>query len=133
MKKIKFRVWDGDRNEMIEWEELRGVGGWDSVLEPCPSMSPSLFLMQFTGLYDKNGKEIYEGDILTDHEEYDGGKETRLVCKIGETEDKRYGVMLNYYWTEKECCAAIITDFEYLEVIGNIYKNPELVKDCASK
>ena len=74
-------------------------------------------LMQFTGLKDKNGKEIYEGDII-------GWKSTRKVKKWTYREvvkDIRefYANMINErsdgaYW--------------HYEIIGNIYENPELLK-----
>ena len=69
-----------------------------------------LEIMQFTGLLDKNGKEIYEGDVTRCGQEE----------KIGVVEwHKEFAMFTN--------CA--VADPNKCEVIGNIYENPELIKD----
>ena len=85
-------------------------------------------LMQYTGLKDKNGFEIYEGDILLVVE--DGDVENSIkhevqfnpVCGgyIIDTPNNCDGDMTTIPWAEESCY------FEY-EVIGNIYENPELL------
>ena len=89
-----------------------------------------MILMQYTGLHDKNGKEIYEGDIVLykDWEmAYEGGGNDSFINK---------GIV---EYCEDNCCYNVterqtvdITDVLYkdnedLEVIGNIYDNPELL------
>lgn len=83
-------------------------------------------LMQSTGLKDKNGKEIFEGDIVTD------GEFARIV---------QYHQTLGFYMFDEEgnerffSDSATLEDFgedakivsEILEIIGNVYENPELL------
>jgi len=73
--------------------------------------------MQYTGLQDKNGKEIYEGDIL-------GGRlEHGVVVWI--QEEARWGIDLNGNLQEIQFRQV---NQDHLEVIGNIYENPDLLK-----
>ena len=58
MREIKFRFWDSDFNEMVYIDDFYFFE------EHGIHNSNDIQLMQFTGLHDKNGKEIYEGDIL---------------------------------------------------------------------
>lgn len=84
---------------------------------------------QFTGLHDKNGKEIYEGDIvkwiLTMPEVgVNGGYEEYETEEIGEIQWDAGALYLGEY-----CAAGFAYDSEdYAEIIGNIHDNPELLK-----
>lgn len=85
---------------------------------------------QFTGLYDRNNKEIYEGDILEDEE-----KTYRLVC-YGEHEvdtyedpitvDDGFYVVCNYPYRKDQ---RLDDYYLHSEIVGNIYDNPELLKE----
>jgi len=116
MREIKFRAWDkrcGIMTTLREWDFAHGeclikhMGESDD----CPNES-DLEIMQYTGLKDKNGKEIYEGDIVNWHIE----KELLVVawsitCFVMENiEGYAYG----------------FNNGNFKEVIGNIYENPEL-------
>lgn len=106
-REIKFRAWDGEK---IIYNIPNSAVSVGSYLE---MMGTTLKLMQYTGLKDKNDKEIYEGDIIV----YPDGINT-----IG-YED---GSFVRYF---KESGHTPINqkDMLEIEIIGNIYENPELL------
>src|SRR3990167_392193 len=66
MRDIKFRIWETLNNKMIGWEDLQKAQV--SILNRPESVVKDEFIvMQYTGLEDKNGKSIYEGDIVDGH------------------------------------------------------------------
>ncbi len=132
MKEIKFRAWDKEKGKMFEptfrayageLEELHisldgrlGLRKFDGYHDQ--SMFPERFeVMQYTGLKDKNGVEIYEGDIVRCFR--DGPSE--VVFKKGCFGLETYTSIGNYYYTFDEV-------YGYCEIIGNIYENPELLE-----
>lgn len=120
-REIKFRAWDNVNNQMLDVQELNFedcfYGGYTTVRT---TMYSDYFdirempIMQYTGLKDKNRKEIYEGDIL---------KGTFYGFPMPE-----YDYVFQIYWDEKEkgFMASYFEPSE-CEVIGNIYDNPELL------
>lgn len=127
-REIKFRAWDKNCNAMrevraIEWD---GHGGVD-VDYSCDKMSnfaggPDT-LMQFTGLKDKNGKEIYEHDIVIISTKYPKKKVAQIIGRDWET-----GGWCFTYDTGEAMRDITRGEKGVLEVIGNIYENPELLK-----
>jgi hypothetical protein len=109
MREIKFRAWDVVDGEMWEWPSL--VQSGFKIL-----VDPAYKIMQYTGLKDKNGKEIYEGDVLRSPKTEDVGPVVWDELDTGPGFIWRHPMM--YMGQMDEC-----------EVIGNIYVNPELVAE----
>lgn len=120
-REIKFRAWDKDARIMRNWDEI--------ILEKEPGNEYYLLgyklnkaitkydhkhiLMQYTGLKDKNGKEIYEGDIIS---YLSRNRKTNEIFMVN--------------WSNEDTCFTfgnIRSDFiqKYGEVVGNIYENQE--------
>ena len=125
---FKFRGYDTEYEKMTYFDDedyllsygqiLRSKIEWsydyDEEIIDYEDVNNKIILMQYTGLKDKNGKEIYEGDIL---------KGTFYVFPMPE-----YDYVFQIYWDEKEkgFMASYFEPSE-CEVIGNIYDNPELL------
>ena len=125
---IKFRAWNTKHKYMDDTVFIRTCDGsvFDvpSVRFDTPNteieISSDLKIMQFTGLLDRNGVEIYEGDIVSDH------VGVGLVCYS----EKHAGFRVVY----GDGLAKWFYDYilngerESIMVIGNSYQNPELLK-----
>ena len=116
MREIKFRAWSQVSEKMtksfnLEWLKFNTPVPKDFTKEA--GFADDLIFMQYTGLKDKNGVEIYEGDIVRN----------RSIDKtIGEVIFKGVGFIVM-----EEGVSTTLIDDKY-EVIGNIYQNPELLK-----
>jgi len=156
MRKIKFRAWcknlkrivhvrtieyieDYDRSKMIIFRRLESVAirynNEDDCIQDEYRDSKSVELMQFTGLLDKNGEEIFEGDIL-EIKNYEKGFGWTTRKAFVFFEDGCFKIDNNNYWNPL-VAHVIGEDTDYkgwtAKVIGNIYENPELIKDGGEK
>ena len=134
MREIKFRAWDKEKEEMLfngKEYELRCLGEPSKDINWIPIISPHantdrFELQQYTGLHDKNGNEIYEGDILqtiVDHTRTDvflSKFEVYWDTYMARFRKRRDdGTLFNFYAGAEA----------FKEVIGNIYENPELSEE----
>lgn len=135
----RFRVWDKHSQKMFTNDELiiwnNNVYANDSKKLSCNHLKgwsiDEEYLMQSTGLKDKNGKEIFEGDIVKRYRSpfFKAKWEYRIEIVIKEKAslllgrgfDKRFGT---------RPFDSPFTNSVLLEVIGNIYENPELLEDA---
>mgnify|MGYP006197260585 CR=1 FL=1 len=115
-REIKFRAWDTKLEEMIKDPYVEQHMQFAHLNELISAALTRYVLMQYTGLRDKNGKEIYEGDIIKT--DYNGGFTGNIEYRLGE-------------WLIMRGTADILADLHKynwdIEVIGNIYENPELL------
>jgi hypothetical protein len=111
----KFRAWNPETKTMVDLQKLTPLAVEPGLTGLFLPFDGNLELMQFTGLLDKNGKEIYEGDILSGKSST--GREKRWQMKWSE-----YGRWEAYPDNEYNI------NWKGWEVIGNIYENPELLK-----
>ena len=147
MRPIKFRAWHFKLNRMFTAEEMtqdqmallpdghfaniHGADTTKSTIYPHTSMMP----MQFTGLHDKNGKEIYEGDIIESVSEMvrlstneKTGKMYRKVCSVVYVPERaQFATQLSTGHIESGFGMSQEIIVKWYEVIGNIYENPELL------
>lgn len=118
-REIKFRAWDKTRKTMLRvelWDFNKGVDNVDKDGKGYYTENfENLEIMQFTGLLDKLGKEIFEGDIVKYKTEDNHEFAEEVVFENGA-----------FYPISEDCYEDQTEDFE---VIGNIYENANLLQD----
>ena len=157
LREIKFRAWDKKYNQMLyggenwkrypKWYDVdfitnRGVVIWNKLETRLPfseggfeyqqiKINPDILIMEFTGLKDKNGNDIYEGDILNWGDNFpsvvEWNNEESAFLLIERKPHKQTRVR---YYPRKHTMTAYTNPSE---ILGNIYENPELVDGTETK
>jgi uncharacterized phage protein (TIGR01671 family) len=130
MREIKFRAWDGKRmtDDFVVWNghatDIDEFGFYTQLDWP---------LMQHTGLKDRNGVEVYEGDIVR------GPSNSAVVLETSAKSNRQIMAEFEVRWAPNQFWGSFVLQpltkvhrtypaFSNCEVIGNIYQNPELLK-----
>jgi hypothetical protein len=117
-REIKFRAWDTVEEKLLEVREVTWLIGGGLLVQAyidgyVVALDGAATLMQFTGLHDKNGREIYEGDVVS---HFLGRRVVRW--------DDESAMFRGFVQDENE---HIDLDLYPVEIVGNIYENPELI------
>lgn len=122
-RQIKFRAWvkSGDYSEMLSnvQNHIGAATGFGHLLQGTAKGIDESHVMQFTGLTDKNGVDIYESDVVLFND-----------CFIAQVKYMgcAFAVITKSIYANRDFDFHLIDAFESVEVIGNIYQNPELLE-----
>lgn len=120
MRAIKFRAWYAPEKTMWDWNSmLSELSSWDKPFESTADWK----VMQFTGLKDRDGRDIWEGDVIRCYDK-SGGKVYDIEVKIPR--------FYQEIWSYNEYgLPSSIGDRTKVEVIGNVHQHPELITSLA--
>ena len=133
MRDIKFRAWNREKNIMVYDNEDDTCGYWDGCYNSNIGMINTILnskyyeqydFMQYAGLKDKNGKEIYEGDIIRFKDRITNKED---VFTVKYSEERASFVLNNKVYDEMTI--NVRDKILLVEVIGNIYDDPELLEE----
>jgi uncharacterized phage protein (TIGR01671 family) len=144
MREFKFRIWHKKENRWLDpWAEEDPILSLKDFGEGCEvyiydretknhsnlnCQMKDIVIQQYTGLKDRDGKDIYEGDIVLYPYKSGGGfsiNEERVHWIQCEVKWKAGGLAL--YWGHNDCNIVTFNNKGFI-VVGNIFQNPELVK-----
>ena len=122
MREIKFRTWDK--------KDKLWVAGWSIGQAGVQTETSNKVFMQYTGLQDKNGKEIFEGDVIPIVIE-NLGESIKTVNGVVKFERGQWNIEYLHPFEKEMYIANLyrLLERKEKEILGNIYENPELLKE----
>ena len=121
MREIKFRAWDKEEQEMLDWDKVLNLD-IAQVFESKGSWG--VYPMQYTGAKDLNNTEIYEDDIIVWAEETNHGISLFKAVVVWSEDSLEYIALNELGWSM--CLYEIIEKNGY--IVGNVHENSELLK-----
>ena len=121
MREIKFRAWDKEEQEMLDWDKFFNLD-IAQVFESKGSWG--VYPMQYTGAKDLNNTEIYEDDIIVWAEETNHGISLFKAVVVWSEDALEYIALNELGWSM--CLYEIIEKNGY--IVGNVHENSELLK-----
>lgn len=139
MREINFRAYNQHGEKMFSWEDIKKEAKHITEMENiiCLPLLKHVEYMQYTGLKDKNGVKIYEGDIARLHQHYlDNGEkiEKNRICQVVLLSYDKDKIPIAGFCIQTQnhnyipISRLVGLHDESFEVIGNIYENPELLE-----
>ena len=130
MREIKYKAYWHESKLMTSVDTIMFLQGGIAVSDGCSCdgfANDECTLIEFTGLKDSHGKEVYEGDILRCIFEVleDTGLETAIDTGVVVFED--YGYKIKFPYDTQDDLASLYMASEEFEVVGNRFENPELL------
>lgn len=125
MREIKFRAWNKKTSKIVDLYSITPLAtdpnfNQDGLFIP---FDEDYILMQYIGRKDKNGREIFEGDIIKNYYNYYDEKEKKWIPVT-----ENMSIIWNEHWCQFSFNSNRAVDhWGEMEVIGNIYENPELL------
>ena len=129
MRELEFRAWWKDTKRFLDCDEWYMTCSGAKYLHYAvmPYKDDNFIIEQYTGIKDKNGKEIYEGDIVSEEFEY-GGEKTKTIWQVRWSDDECAFELHYVIGFKVDDCSLYADDEEDYEVIGNIHEHQELLE-----